>query len=260
MDGELVRLTGTEWAVLDCLWEASPQTMTQLAHTLAGREGWAKGTTTTVLKRMTEKGLLTCQQGERAKWYAPAVERRAAVVSETRSFLRRICRESVSVLTNAAAEPERLSREEIDALYDGETCHCAATDDGAMEADGSILCEVAALNDTDPATPLMLYAEDYYAGCPAVAVHAFGKGQAYYLASRFNADFYNDFYAQVCEKAGLQPAWPEQLPAGVLATRRGDFVFMQNCNDHSVDIDGVELEKYSTRLVQLEPVDEDDES
>ena len=107
MDGELVRLTGTEWAVLDCLWEASPQTMTQLAHTLAGREGWAKGTTTTVLK-----------QGERAKWYAPAVERRAAVVSETRSFLRRICRESVSVLTNAAAEPERLSREEIDALYD----------------------------------------------------------------------------------------------------------------------------------------------
>ena len=85
MDGELVRLTGTEWAVLDCLWEASPQTMTQLAHTLAGREGWAKGTTTTVLKRMTEKGLLTCRQGERAKWYAPAV---------------------------------RLSREEIDALYD----------------------------------------------------------------------------------------------------------------------------------------------
>ena len=37
-----------------------------------------------------------------------------------------------------------LRREEIDALYDGETCHCAATDDGAMEADGSILCEVAA--------------------------------------------------------------------------------------------------------------------
>lgn len=39
----------------------------------------------------------------------------------------------------------------------------------------------------------MLYEEDYYAGCPAAAVHAFGKGQAYYLASRFNADFYNDF-------------------------------------------------------------------
>lgn len=63
MDGELVRLTGTEWAVLDCLWEASPQTMTQLAHTLAGREGWAKGTTTTVLKRMTEKGCSPASRG-----------------------------------------------------------------------------------------------------------------------------------------------------------------------------------------------------
>ena len=51
MDGELVRLTGTEWAVLDCLWGV-PQTMTQMAHTLAERvRGGAKGTTTTVLKR-----------------------------------------------------------------------------------------------------------------------------------------------------------------------------------------------------------------
>ena len=150
-----------------------------------------------------------------------------------------------------------LRREEIDGMYDGETCHCAAPDDGVLEADGSILCEVAALNDADPATPLMLYTEDYYAGRPAAAVHGFGKGHAYYLASRFNADFYNDFYAQVCEKARLAPAWPEALPAGVLATRRGDFVFMQNCNDHSVEIDGAELEKYSTRLVQAEPADEE---
>ena len=27
---EPVRLTGTEWAVLDCLWERAPQTVTQL--------------------------------------------------------------------------------------------------------------------------------------------------------------------------------------------------------------------------------------
>lgn len=39
MDGELMRLTGAGWTVLDCFWEASPQTMIQLAHTLAGREG-----------------------------------------------------------------------------------------------------------------------------------------------------------------------------------------------------------------------------
>lgn len=72
---EPVRLTGTEWAVLDCLWEKAPQTMTQLARTLSAREGWAKGTTTTVLRRMTDKGLLACTQEGRARQYAPAVDR-----------------------------------------------------------------------------------------------------------------------------------------------------------------------------------------
>lgn len=114
---EPVRLTGTEWAVLDCLWEDAPQTMTQLARALSAREGWAKGTTTTVLKRMTDKGLLTCTQAGRARQYAPAVDRRAAVVGETRSFLRRVGRGSVELLMSAAAQPEELSREELDALY-----------------------------------------------------------------------------------------------------------------------------------------------
>lgn len=115
---EPVRLTGTEWAVLDCLWEDAPQTMTQLARALSAREGWAKGTTTTVLKRMTDKGLLTCTQAGRARQYAPAVDRRAAVVGETRSFLRRVGRGSVELLMSAAAQPEELSQEELDALYD----------------------------------------------------------------------------------------------------------------------------------------------
>lgn len=71
-----------------------------------------------MLKRTAEKGSLACQQGEWAKWYAPAVERRAAVVSEARSFLRHIYRESMSMLTDVVTEPERLNREETDALYD----------------------------------------------------------------------------------------------------------------------------------------------
>ena len=128
MNQEIIHLTGTEWAVLDCLWEKAPQTMTQLAKALGQREGWAKGTTTTVLRRMTEKGLLHCTEGEKARLYAPAVDRHAAVVEETRSFLHRIHRGSISMMMSAAAEREQLSREEIDQLYDilrkmEENCH-----------------------------------------------------------------------------------------------------------------------------------------
>ena len=128
MDQQTIHLTATEWAVLDCLWEQSPQTMTQLAQALARREGWAKGTTTTMLRRMTEKGLLRCTEGGKARLYESAVDRHQAVVEETRSFLRRIHRGSVSMMMSAAVEQEQLSREEIDQMYEilrkmEENCH-----------------------------------------------------------------------------------------------------------------------------------------
>ena len=60
-----------------------------------------------------------------------------------------------------------LRRTEIDGMYDGETCRCTPMDDSTLpETQASVLCEVASLNDTDPATPLSVYAEDYYANCP----------------------------------------------------------------------------------------------
>ena len=140
-----------------------------------------------------------------------------------------------------------LRRTEIDGMYDGETCRCTPMDDSTLpETQASVLCEVASLNDTDPATPLSIYAEDYYEGHPAVAVHPYGKGRAYYLASRFDEAFHRAFYRATVKEVGLKPAWPEALPDGVLAARRGTFVFVQNCNEHPVEVGGVALNRYGT--------------
>lgn len=142
-----------------------------------------------------------------------------------------------------------LRRTEIDGMYDGETCRCTPMDDSTLpETQASVLCEVASLNDTDPATPLSVYAEDYYANCPAVAVHSYGEGRAYYLASRFEEAFYRAFYRAAVKEVGLTPAWPEALPDGVLAARRGTFVFVQNCNEHPVEVGGVALNRYGTAV------------
>ena len=142
-----------------------------------------------------------------------------------------------------------LRRTEIDGMYDGETRRCAPVDGANLpEAQASVLCEVAALQDADPATPRSVYTEDYFAGCPAVAVHAYGAGRAYYLASRFDAAFYRAFYRNTAQEAGLTPAWPEALPDGVLAARRGTFVFVQNCNEHPVEVGGVALNRYGTAV------------
>ena len=142
-----------------------------------------------------------------------------------------------------------LRRTEIDGMYDGETRRCMPAAGCTLPAaQASILCEVAVLDEKDPAEPLSLYDEDYFAGHPAVAVHRYGKGRAYYLASRFDEAFYRAFYHDAAKEIGLRPAWPEALPEGVLAVRRGSFVFVQNCTEQPVTVGNTVLEHYRTAV------------
>jgi BlaI family penicillinase repressor len=113
-----IDLTNSEWYVLDCLWERSPQTVMELVAALGDRLGWAKSTTITTLRRMEDKGLLLCQIQGRAKHYSPAVSRDRAVRRETRSFLDKVYRGSVGLMVSAMAQDQALSKEEIDELYE----------------------------------------------------------------------------------------------------------------------------------------------
>ena len=108
-----VKLTASEWSVLDCLWENSPQTVMQLVADLSERVGWAKSTTITTLRRMEEKGLVRVEQGARGKLYAPAVERERAATAETRSFLDRVYQGSVGLMMSAMVKRQELSSDEV---------------------------------------------------------------------------------------------------------------------------------------------------
>lgn len=110
---EPIKLTGSEWNILDSLWRESPQTVMQLVGNLSRNVGWAKSTTITTLRRMEEKGLIHCQMAGKGKSYTPAVEREQAEISETRSFLDRVYRGSIGIMMNAMAQRQELSREEI---------------------------------------------------------------------------------------------------------------------------------------------------
>lgn len=142
-----------------------------------------------------------------------------------------------------------LRRTEIDGMYDGETRSCMPAAGCTLPAaQASTLCEVAALDEKDPAEPLSLYDEDYFAGHPAASVHRYGKGRAYYLASRFDEAFYRAFYHDAAKEIGLSPAWPEALPEGVLAVRRGSFVFVQNCTEQPATVGNTVLDRYRTAV------------
>ena len=112
-----IHLTTSEWNVLDCLWEKSPQTVMELVAVLREKVGWAKSTTITILRRMEEKGLVHCEISEKSKHYTPAVNQEEAVIEETRNFLNRVYRGSVGLMMSAMAQRQALSREEIAELY-----------------------------------------------------------------------------------------------------------------------------------------------
>lgn len=108
-----IKLTGSEWSVLESLWRESPQTVMQLVANLSKSVGWAKSTTITTLRRMEEKCLVHCEIAGKGKSYTPAVEQEEAEVHETRSFLNRVYRGSVGLMMSAMAQRQELSREEI---------------------------------------------------------------------------------------------------------------------------------------------------
>ena len=113
-----IKLTASEWSVLDSLWQENPQTVMQLVSKLGKTVGWAKSTTITTLRRMEEKGLVRCETVGKGKSYTPAVEQEQAEIQETRSFLDRVYRGSVGLMMSAMAQRQELSLEDIAELRD----------------------------------------------------------------------------------------------------------------------------------------------
>ncbi len=110
---ERIKLTSSEWNVLGCLWEQSPQTVMQIVGELERAVGWAKSTTITTLHRMEAKGLVRCRQAGRGTAYVPLVTREQAEMAETRSFLDRVYQGSVGMMMSAMARRQELSGDEI---------------------------------------------------------------------------------------------------------------------------------------------------
>ena len=112
-------ITESEWNVLSCLWEHMPQTARELTETLSKSVGWSRSTTLTVLRRMTEKGLLLCADGaDGVRLYRTELARDAVTLRETEHFLDRVFDGSISMMLSAMTAGKRLTGDEIDALYE----------------------------------------------------------------------------------------------------------------------------------------------
>ena len=111
-----IHVTDSEWYVLDCLWQQSPQTAMELVEALSRRVGWAKSTTLTTLRRMEEKGLLAGETVGRSRRFTPLVDREAVLLRETSGFLDRVYRGSVGLMVSTMARRQALTEEDLEVL------------------------------------------------------------------------------------------------------------------------------------------------
>ena len=55
-------LTPTEWHLMECLWADAPRTGREAVDYMKQSVGWSRSTTLTMLRRMTEKKMIACQE------------------------------------------------------------------------------------------------------------------------------------------------------------------------------------------------------
>lgn len=114
----MIKLSESEWKVMNLLWEQAPQTMMQITKHFRESTGWTKHTVMTFLRRMEEKGAVHYQEGGRAKLYYPDIEKEEAVLQETEEFLDKVFEGRMGLMLNTMVEKRALSKEEIAELYD----------------------------------------------------------------------------------------------------------------------------------------------
>ncbi len=116
MKDDLYSLTPSEWILMECLWEHSPCTGREAVEDLRLRAGWSRSTTLTMLRRMTDKGLISCDEASAVLKYSPLIDRDVAVLRETGNFLNRIYNGSVSMLVSTMTREQKLSKSELEEL------------------------------------------------------------------------------------------------------------------------------------------------
>lgn len=118
MKNNNIDLTQAEWHVMECLWEKSPRSGREAVEYLEEHVGWSRSTVLTLLRRMSEKDLILCEEINGLKAYSPLVDREEAVHKETNAFIQRVYQGSLGMMLSAFTEKQKLSKKEINELYE----------------------------------------------------------------------------------------------------------------------------------------------
>ncbi|MFW5985762.1 MAG: beta-galactosidase [Halanaerobiales bacterium] len=152
--------------------------------------------------------------------------------------------------------------EEIDALYKDDKNYVVPEDGNNLkmkqEYEAGIFCSLLHAEDADI---LATYKSDFYAGRPALTVNKFGDGQAYYIASRNEDVFLNDFYCSLISDLDIEQALNIDIPEGVTVQKRTDgnkdYIFILNFTDLKKNLDLSGIDKHYINMLNGKKVNDE---
>ena len=109
---ETPKIFDSELRFCEILWEHQPARSSELAHLCAEKLGWKKSTTYTVIKRLTERGVVQTEDAV----VTALVSRDQVQRAESRAFVERNFSGSLPGFLNAFVGGRGLSAEEADEL------------------------------------------------------------------------------------------------------------------------------------------------
>ncbi|TCN26661.1 beta-galactosidase [Mesobacillus foraminis] len=120
------------------------------------------------------------------------------------------------------------------------------------------LKDYATVIDVHTAITEGVYVEDFYANTPAVTSHVYEQGKAYYIGGRLEDQFHRDFYQELIQELGLEPAFRVKHGKGVSVQVRqdqeNDYIFIMNFTEEQQN---VTLESSVTDLITGEELSGD---
>lgn len=120
------------------------------------------------------------------------------------------------------------------------------------EYPAGILCDIMHLRGAEGKAD---YVREFYAGTPVITENDFGKGHAFYVGTRSNEEFYDEYIGDICGRLGITPVM--EAPEGVEVTCRekgnARFFFILN---HNAEETAVKIPVNGTELLKGVPVSE----
>ncbi|MBX3712723.1 MAG: BlaI/MecI/CopY family transcriptional regulator [Lysobacter sp.] len=108
-----MQISEAESAVMEVLWQRSPQTSEEVFAALAGHQDWQEATVKTLLNRLLNKGAIEAAKDGRRYLYSPTLRRADWVMGESESLLARLFDGRVAPLVAHFSQHRKLSAADV---------------------------------------------------------------------------------------------------------------------------------------------------